>query len=109
MTPFYLAFPVTDVEATRSLFCEVLGCTIERITDQWIDFNFFGYQVTAHLVERGENEIGNNIIDGKLIPARHFGAILDWQHWHDLANRLQIANIEFLIAPNIRFKGELGE
>ena len=107
--PFHLAFPVSDLEATRDFFTDVLGCATGRSSDRWIDFDFFGHQVVAHLADEEHNPAPTNPVDGKQVPASHFGVILDWNEWHTLADRLKSANVEFLIEPNIRFEGEAGE
>jgi extradiol dioxygenase family protein len=107
--PFHLAFPVSDLEATRDFFTDVLGCATGRSSDRWIDFDFFGHQVVAHLADAELNPAPTNPVDGKQVPASHFGVILDWNEWHTLADRLKSANVEFLIEPNIRFEGEAGE
>ena len=107
--PFHLAFPVSDLEATRDFFTDVLGCATGRSSDRWIDFDFFGHQVVAHLADAELNPAPTNPVDGKQVPASHFGVILDWNEWHTLADKLKSANVEFLIEPNIRFEGEAGE
>ena len=107
--PFHLAFPVSDLEATRDFFTDVLGCATGRSSDRWIDFDFFGHQVVAHLADAELNPAPTNPVDGKQVPASHFGVILDWNEWHKLADKLKSANVEFLIEPNIRFEGEAGE
>ena len=107
--PFHLAFPVSDLEATRNFFTDVLGCATGRSSDRWIDFDFFGHQVVAHLADAELNPAPTNPVDGKQVPASHFGVILDWNEWHTLADKLKSANVEFLIEPNIRFEGEAGE
>ena len=107
--PFHLAFPVSDLEATRDFFTDVLGCATGRSSDRLIDFDFFGHQVVAHLADAELNPAPTNPVDGKQVPASHFGVILDWTEWHTLADRLKAADVEFLIEPNIRFEGEAGE
>ena len=107
--PFHLAFPVSDLEATRDFFTDVLGCATGRSSDRWIDFDFFGHQVVAHLADAELNPAPTNPVDGEQVPASHFGVILDWNEWHTLADKLKSANVEFLIEPNIRFEGEAGE
>lgn len=107
--PFHLAFPVTDLEKTRVFFTELLKASVGRSSDRWIDFDFFGHQITAHLVDQAEEKSTANAVDGHAVPVRHFGVILEWQQWQQLADRLQQHNIEFLIKPYIRFKGEIGE
>jgi len=39
----------------------------------------------------------------------HFGVVLTWEDWHTLANNLKESNTTFIIAPCIRFQGEVGE
>lgn len=107
--PFHLAFPVTDLPATRTFFVDLLGCRVGRESDRWIDFDFFGHQVTAHRVDRSEEDTPTNPVDGKQVPVRHFGAVLDWDRWQALAERLRESGVEFLIEPHIRFPGESGE
>jgi uncharacterized protein len=107
--PFHLAFPVTDLEATRRFYAGVLGCRVGREAARWIDFDFFGHQISAHLVDRAEGEAPTSPVDGKDVPVRHFGAILEWGAWHELVSRLRGIGAEFLIEPHIRFVGEPGE
>ena len=107
--PFHLAFPVSDLEATKDFFIDILGCRTGRTSDRWIDFDFFGHQVVAHLAEDEIIDAPTNPVDGKQVPASHFGVILEWNDWHQLADKLKAANVEFLIEPNIRFLNEVGE
>ncbi len=106
--PFHLAFPVTDLEATRRFFVEALGCAVGRESSRWIDFDFFGHQITAHLSDTGQ-AISHNLVDGDQVPVRHFGAVLPWAEWQSLAERLRQIGIEFMIDPRVRFAGETGE
>ena len=106
--PFHLAFPVTDLEATRQFYVGLLGCVTGRESERWIDFDFFGHQVTAHLTDRMLS-VSTNPVDGKNVPASHFGAVLDWEMWHELADKLRAAGVSFLIEPYIRFEGQTGE
>lgn len=105
--PFHLAFPVDDLEAARSFYGGVLGCPIGREDPRWIDFDFFGHQITAHLAER--SSAATNEVDGDDVPVRHFGAILEWDAWHEMADRLRAQGVAFLIEPRIRFAGQVGE
>jgi len=109
LVPFHLAFAVTDLPATRHFFESLLGCEVGRTSERWIDFNFFGHQVSAHLINEPLSATETNPVDGQSVPSRHFGAILEWEDWQTLSERLTEANIEFLIEPTIRFKGEVGE
>ncbi len=107
--PFHLAFPVADLEATRRFYVDVLGCGVGREADRWIDFDFFGHQISAHLVDDPEAAAPTNVVDGDNIPVRHFGAVLAWDAWHALRDRLQQTGVSFLVEPHIRFRGEPGE
>jgi extradiol dioxygenase family protein len=106
---FHLAFPVLDLEQTRSFYKDVLGCTEGRSSERWVDFDFFGHQITAHLESSEEGAISTNFVDGENVPVRHFGAILEWNEWHKLSESLQNQQIEFIIKPQIRFQGQVGE
>lgn len=105
---FHLAFPVTDLEATRRFFTTLLECGIGREDERWIDFDFFGHQITAHLCEHMPAVAGNQV-DGKRVPASHFGLVLDWDQWQQTVQRLQQQGAAFLIEPHVRFKGRVGE
>lgn len=109
-TIFHLAYPVKDIETTRRFYRDVIGCKQGREDTTWIDFDFFGHQVSFHVKPESFNDgEATNTVDGKDVPVRHFGAILEWQQWHDLRDRLLNENTDFVIEPYIRFKGETGE
>jgi len=105
--PFHLAFPVRDVESTRAFYAGVLGCPVGRSAERWIDFDFFGHQLSAHVA--GEDVLATNEVDGDDVPVRHFGVVLSMERWRTLAERLRAAGIEFLIEPRIRFASAVGE
>ncbi|MGA9852958.1 MAG: VOC family protein [Gammaproteobacteria bacterium] len=105
---FHLAFPVRDLEETRRFYAGLLGCPIGRESGHWIDFNFFGHQIVAHLAPP-EHDVATNPVDGEDVPVRHFGVILEWEQWQSLANKLKAASIKFIIEPGIRFQGQAGE
>ncbi len=107
---FHLAYPVKDKEQTRKFYRDLIGCDQGREAETWIDFDFFGHQVSFHV--KPEAFIvpdATNPVDGKDVPVRHFGAVLEWEDWHALRDRLIEAGTEFVIDPYIRFKGEPGE
>ncbi len=107
--PFHVAFPVTNLQSTRRFFEDVLKCKIGRSSERWVDFDLYGHQLSAHLTDEPIVEPPANQVDGKSVPIKHFGVILDWNQWHELSERLEKNNIEFIIKPHIRFKGEVGE
>lgn len=107
--PFHLAFPVKDINETLIFYRDVLGCETGRSSDQWIDFNFWGHQVVAHLSPDDAGKSNSNEVDGHKVPVKHFGVILDWDDWHKLADRLKGKDIKFIIDPYIRFKEKPGE
>lgn len=109
LRPFHLAIPVDDLDAAERFYCGTLGCATGRTARRWIDLDFFGHQVTLHLVDDGRTIRDTNTVDGDNVPARHFGVVLDRGDWRALADRLQSAGTNFLIEPKIRFRGEVGE
>ena len=106
---FHLAFPVTDLAAARRFYGEFLGCAEGRSSDDWVDFDFFGHQIVAHKVEAAQMTDATSLVDGENVPVRHFGVITDLATWHRLADRFRAANVEFVIEPYTRFRGEPGE
>jgi extradiol dioxygenase family protein len=107
---FHLAYPVKDKETTRAFYRDVLRCKQGREAESWIDFDFFGHQVSFHVRQDAFDGLDPvNKVDGKDVPVRHFGAVLEWSEWHDLRDRLVEAGTHFVIDPYIRFKGETGE
>ena len=105
---FHLAFPVNDIETTRAFYVECLGAKVGREDTRWIDFDFWGHQLSAHLAE-ALDPIPTNAVDGEQVPCRHFGVILSLKDWATLEQRLRQYGVDFLIEPQVRFKGEPGE
>jgi extradiol dioxygenase family protein len=109
LPPFHLAFPVHDLAAARAFYGGLLGCPEGRSADEWIDFDFFGHQIVAHLSPDAAPRAHHNPVDGHDVPVPHFGAVLDMAAWQALADRLAAAGTDFVIAPTVRFRGEPGE
>ena len=108
-SPFHLAFPVKNIRSTKFFYKEVLGCEIGREDKKWVDFNFFGHQLSAHLKPDELKKTKENPVDGKSVPVRHFGVILPWDKWQLLSKKLIKINTKFIIEPYVRFEGEVGE
>jgi hypothetical protein len=106
---FHLAFPVRDLAEARAFYGQLLGCQEGRSSDEWVDFDFFGHQIVAHLSPSEGGAEARNHVDGEEVPVRHFGVILKMADWRDLAARLEGAGLEFLIEPGVRFEGQPGE
>ena len=109
LSPFHLAFPVHDLAAARGFYGDLLGCAEGRSSDAWIDFNFHGHQIVAHLAPDETGRTATSAVDGHGVPVRHFGVVLPMDQWQAAADRLTGAGIEFVIEPYVRFKGEPGE
>ena len=109
MPPFHLAFPVDDLEAARDFYKGLLGCGEGRSSPEWVDFDFHGHQIVAHLAPEETTKVKAGSVDGKNVPVRHFGAVLSMEEWQETADRLTAAGIDFVIEPYIRFKGQPGE
>ena len=107
--PFHLAFPVDDLAAARRFYGETLGCPEGRSSDRWIDFDFHGHQIVAHLAPDAVRARAANPVDGEEVPVPHFGLVLGMDEWRALAERLTAAGTNFVIEPGIRFEGQPGE
>ena len=106
---FHLAIPVDDLAAAEAFYGGLFGCPQGRRSDTWIDFDFFGHQLVTHLAPEECGRAVTNKVDGKDVPCKHFGVILDAAKWNELADRLTAAGTDFVIEPGVRFKGEPGE
>ena len=109
MPPFHLAFPVHDLAAARAFYGGLLGCPEGRSAEDWVDFDFFGHQIVAHLVPGARAGTASNPVDGHDVPVPHFGLVLDMAAWEELAARLETAGVDFAIPPTVRFRGQPGE
>jgi hypothetical protein len=105
--PFHLAIPVSDLERSKHFYNNVLGFSLGRSSKKWIDFNFFNHQLVIHESKNIQKPIYNNV-DKHEVPIPHFGVILDWAQWHSFSNKID-NEINFIIKPYIRFKGQKGE
>jgi extradiol dioxygenase family protein len=109
---FHLAFPVRDLSEARAFYGDLLGCPEGRSSDDWVDFDFHGHQIVAHLApetKMAAEARATSPVDGEAVPVRHFGVILEPALWRALAERLVAAGTVFLIEPQTRFKGLAGE
>jgi extradiol dioxygenase family protein len=109
LRPFHLAFPVDDLDAARAFWGEAMGCAEGRSSDSWIDFDFYGHQIVAHLAPEAAAAQASNPVDGHDVPVPHFGIVLEMTQWEDLTERLRAAGVAFVIEPHVRFRGQPGE
>jgi len=109
LPPFHLAFPVASLGEARGFYGGLLGCAEGRSSDTWVDFDFFGHQVVAHVAPEELHVAAAHDVDGDDVPVRHFGVVLDMGAWHALAEKLHEAGTHFVIEPHVRFKGQPGE
>jgi extradiol dioxygenase family protein len=107
--PFHLAFPVYNIDKTIKWYIDILNCSIGRQSRLWVDFNFFGHQISAHKIDKELSDSETNPVDGHNVPSRHFGIVMKMEEWKSLLKRLNNKKIKFIIEPNIRFKDEKGE
>jgi uncharacterized protein len=109
LAPFHLAFPVNDLKQVRTFYGGLLGCAEGRSDNDWIDFNFFGHQIVAYLAPKETGNSRTSAVDGDQVPVRHFGLVLPMDEWEKLRDRLVSAGTKFLIEPQTRFVGTIGE
>ena len=106
--PFHFAFHVSDLDEAREFYSEALGAVEGRSTETWVDFDFFGHQLSLHIGKPFENAPTGKVGD-HMVPMPHFGVVLPLEEWNALAGRLEDRQTDFIIAPSVRFKGEAGE
>lgn len=108
--PFHVAIPVYDLEEARQFYVKHFDCEIGRSSDHWVDLNLFGHQVVLHLKPASEKvETHFNPVDGHEVPVPHYGVVLEWETWQNLAKKLLESGVQFQIKPYIRFEGLAGE
>lgn len=108
LAPFHLAFPVHDLAAARAFYGDLLGCPEGRSSPDWVDFDFHGHQIVAHLAPGECRAAATSAVDGHGVPVRHFGLVLVMEDWQAIARRPE-GQVDFLIAPYVRFMGLPGE
>ena len=108
MNPFHYSFNVHDLASTRRFYRELLGCAEGRSAATWVDFDFFGNQISAHLGEPARTA-DTGQVDGIAVPMPHFGAVIGWAELHALARRLEAAAVPFVLSPRVRYPGEPAE
>ncbi|MDR6833835.1 MULTISPECIES: VOC family protein [unclassified Sphingopyxis] len=109
LAPFHIAFPVDDLDAARHFYGRVLGCPEGRSDADWIDFDLYGHQIVAHRIDRPRSTPAHNPVDGHSVPVPHFGVVLSPADWQALADRLIAQDVAFVIEPQTRFAGQVGE
>jgi extradiol dioxygenase family protein len=109
LEPFHYSFLVKDLATTRAFYVDILGCKEGRSTDHWVDFDFFGNQISAHVSSHAKTSSDTTTVDGISVPMPHFGCILSWDAFQELAGRVEASGISFIIAPTVRYKGQIGE
>ena len=105
MSIFHLAYTVRDLESSRKFYGDLLGCQEGRSTESWVDFDFFGNQLSLHIGQTIKELESDSKVDNVEVPLPHFGCVLDWDLFHNLADKLKLAGIVFIIEPTIRFEG----
>jgi hypothetical protein len=113
LTPFHIAVQVRDIEEARRFYKGILGCTEGRSDAQWVDFNLYGHQFVCHLNPHlgsdGKLQSHFNPVDGQSVPVPHCGVVLRPRQWGELAQRLKLHGVQFVVEPYTRFKGQAGE
>lgn len=109
MNPFHYAFKVKDLTTTREFYTNLLGCEEGRSSETWIDFNFFGHQLSAHVSSNFPELDFCGKVDGINVPIPHFGCIIDFELFKEIQKKLEDEKIEFIVKPQTRYKGKSGE
>ena len=106
---FHLAFPVKDIYKTKEFYIDTLGCKVGKSSENWLNLNFFGHQLSIHLHLHMKVDPRKILVDGTEVPLNHFGVILKKEEWDKLAKKLTEKGIKFLIKPHIRHENQVCE
>ncbi|TDF36487.1 glyoxalase [Alteromonadaceae bacterium M269] len=109
LPPFHLAIPVSDIKEAIAFYGDTLGCEMGRSDTHWADWNFYGHQLVTHEVVQMPSAAAQNPVDGVQVPVPHFGVVLTMDDWKQLSAKLQASNVTFVVEPQIRFEGQVGE
>lgn len=109
MRPFHYAFKVKNLDETRAFYGKILGCKEGRSTNTWVDFDFFGNQISAHLSDKFEPLDYCGHVDKVDVPIPHFGAIITMAHFAEIEKKLKDLKYKFIVPPQIRYPGKPGE
>jgi hypothetical protein len=109
MKTFHYAFKVKDIESTRKFYIQLLGCSEGRSTADWIDFNFFGNQLSAHVSDQIPELDYCGKVDGISVPIPHYGCLVSVEDFKTLQKKLESVNTSFIVEPYLRYKGKTGE
>jgi len=109
MKTFHYAFKITDIESTRKFYIKLLGCSEGRSTENWIDFNFFGNQLSAHISANIPELDYCGKVDGISVPIPHFGCLIPVNEFKTIQEKLEAINTEFIVKPYMRYAGKTGE
>jgi extradiol dioxygenase family protein len=111
ISPFHVAVPIYDLSAAKEFYLNCFKCEVGRTSENWIDLNLYGHQFVLHLRPKPDSASKHhfNEVDGKAVPVPHYGVVLEWKQWEELAERVKSLRIDFVIEPYIRFEGEVGE
>lgn len=109
MNPFHFAFKVKNLESTRKFYIDILGCQEGRSSETWVDFDFFGHQLSAHCSSHIPELDYCGKVDGISVPIPHFGCLLNSEQFQEVQSKLEKAEIEFIVKPQVRYEGKLGE
>jgi extradiol dioxygenase family protein len=109
LQPFHIAIPVHDLDAARSFYSGVLGFIEKRSGRRWLEYDFMGHQLVAHLEPDSRKETVKGPLEERHLPVPHFGVVLTMSQWRDLVQRIRDAGTPFAMEPVIRFEGKPNE
>ena len=109
LSPFHLALPVNSIAEAQEFYVKVLGCKEGRSTEAWMNFDFYGHNVVVHRDPNHRGHNHSNIVDGHSVPVPHFGIVMNWEEWHELAEHLKKEKVRFVVEPYTISKDKLGE
>ncbi|MDB4402843.1 VOC family protein [Algibacter sp.] len=107
-TLFHLSLPCTNAEETKTFYIETVGAVLGRHSNNWVDINLFGHQITFTQAAKFNFNSPNYVFEGKILPTFHFGIILNVEEWGRMYSKLNELNLE-LVTQATFLKNKSGE
>ncbi|MGZ0016237.1 VOC family protein [Yeosuana sp. AK3] len=103
-----MSLPCLSVKETKTFYVDCIGATYGRNTQNWVDINLFGHQITFIKAKKFNFNNPNYIFEGKILPSFHFGVIVDLNSWKEVYDKLQTMELD-LVTESVYLKDKLGE
>jgi extradiol dioxygenase family protein len=107
-TLFHMSLPCFSVKDTKIFYTNIVGASLGRTAQNWVDVNLFGHQLTFIKAGKFNFNNPNYVFEGKILPSFHFGVIIDIETWGKIYAKLNEQNLE-VVSQTTFLKDQPGE